>query len=688
MKKFVHACAILFVSCFAFAEPVTDAMARVVAQQWAVENQSAFGEMGYVEKVFGEYDADGTLLWWYVVMSNGGAVITAPDTRIEPVVTAIPLFDGSLPDNHPLRALLTRDMKSRLGILQSQNNAMPLLFSTASVSVTTNSSNNKVNEVIAKAEAKWERLASPRMLFSSTPITSGNPAVVVGLAKGFEEGGVFTHWNQGRLIFKNYNYSDGVYNLHTPNNYVAGCVATAGAALLQFFNVRGPFAKYTKTCAVTGVETSLTTKGLEYDWSILPTDLGGSASSDNDGILTDSQKDLLSRAVYDVGVCSMMQYNFNNSGESGAYAVCLITALRDNFGLSDMRYVQNPAPADFEKLIYGQNRCGIPVSLGIAGVNSAGKLIGHQVIAVGYGEDVDGTKYTRVFMGWSGNNDAWYSLPEIGLYSVVSEVGTMIGVNDETMAVYGRVTNEAGHGVAFAKVIVPKVNKVTVTDENGYWGMRIDPSNFANNWFRLPETVDICCTVDNVTTNKSTFEVGYEAQNKDKRVTFTNLVGYYFYSDLTNLTAALPDAVNFVVEATKGGVPHSWLNKYSTIVEQAYGDFEVAAVATSANGVNTVEQCYIAGLDPTVSTNKFKADITIAQNGEVSVSWNPDLNKKGALRQRVYDVVELSMNSESGKFIEDNVVSDVVCDEPFTLHTNEFGVRLFKVKVSLPSNLQ
>ncbi len=107
-----------------------------------LENHEAFGDFGSVTEVIAERGENDTILWWYVVMSDGGAIITAPDTRIEPVITVMDSYDGGIPENHPLRVLLTRDIKSRLASADALTVAAKMKF--ASSSVTTNSLSDSV----------------------------------------------------------------------------------------------------------------------------------------------------------------------------------------------------------------------------------------------------------------------------------------------------------------------------------------------------------------------------------------------------------------------------------------------------------------------------------------------------------------------------------------------------------------
>ncbi|MBR3084799.1 MAG: hypothetical protein IKH04_00205 [Kiritimatiellae bacterium] len=74
-------------------------------------------------------------------------------------------------------------------------------------------------------------------------------------------------------------------------------------------------------------------------------------------------------------------------------------------------------------------------------------------------------------------------------------------------------------------------------------------------------------------------------------------------------------------------VPLSWLDANAASHLAAHGgDYEAAANATSANGVNKVWQCYVAGIDPEDEDAKFKATIEMDADGKPVVKWNPPLS--------------------------------------------------------------
>ena len=88
--------------------------------------------------------------------------------------------------------------------------------------------------------------------------------------------------------------------------------------------------------------------------------------------------------------------------------------------------------------------------------------------------------------------------------------------------------------------------------------------------------------------------------------------------------AAAPNAT----QTTEVPVPYVWLEGYFPGVK----DYEACAKSLSANGINTVMEAYVAGLDPTDPHAAFEARIEMV-NGAPVVTPSPDL--KG---ERVYKV--------------------------------------------------
>jgi hypothetical protein len=95
--------------------------------------------------------------------------------------------------------------------------------------------------------------------------------------------------------------------------------------------------------------------------------------------------------------------------------------------------------------------------------------------------------------------------------------------------------------------------------------------------------------------------------------------------DCTVVYGVLPEE-----KTTTSGVPYSWLKeKAASILSANGGDYEAAARAQAANGINTVWECYVAGLDPTNEYSKFTAEIFL-MDGKPVVASEPDLGEERA----------------------------------------------------------
>lgn len=121
-------------------------------------------------------------------------------------------------------------------------------------------------------------------------------------------------WNQGNP-----------FNKYTPNNYVTGCVATAGAIVMKH---HGYPAKGTGSHSYTWNGKTLTANfGHDYDWASMPDKYDGTNDVAFDGV---------ARLMSDLGVAVEMQYDKDGSG---AYIGNLVTALQKYYGYSKLSHL-------------------------------------------------------------------------------------------------------------------------------------------------------------------------------------------------------------------------------------------------------------------------------------------------------------------------------------------------------------
>jgi len=245
-----------------------------------------------------------------------------------------------------------------------------------------------------------------------------------------------------------------VYNYYVTNGWCCGCVATAMAQLMRFNrHPSSAVSPRTFTCYIGNSQKakSLTMKGGTYDWDGMPLV--------PDSGITDAQCEMIGRICYDAGVSMHMHYGFNGQ-ESGAFPGFEFAPLVSVFGYANARsYVidEGTVPNDvIAGAILANLDAGYPVLLGIFGTSYDGDPAVHSIIADGYGF-IDGELYCHLNMGWSGQYDYWYRIPEIDVsgYFLFTDINTVVyNIFPEKTGelVTGRVLYPDGTAAAGAEV--------------------------------------------------------------------------------------------------------------------------------------------------------------------------------------------------------------------------------------------
>ena len=262
------------------ADAVSSDLALAAATAWVAANPG-FGARGAAVSAEAEYDG-ATLMWWVVRLADGGAVFVAPETSIDPVLAAVPRYGGALPAAHPLRAILSTDVANRRRVIAEASATPRARGSSVSRGVVTNAA---IAAVVSAAETRWTKLTTARPRARAVTPTA-NVVVVPGF--GDEADNAYLRfWNQedysGFSDLRSNAHFDPCFNLYTPlsaytgKHAVCGCVATAGAALLQYFGATGLTVNVKRDCYMDGEKMKLTTISAtnHYDWTILPQEIGG-----------------------------------------------------------------------------------------------------------------------------------------------------------------------------------------------------------------------------------------------------------------------------------------------------------------------------------------------------------------------------------------------------------------------------
>ncbi len=420
--------------CALFAREVTMAEATQVASAWAKRNSVFAGETSQIQTPIPVTDANGTLLYYKVMLGARGMVIVSGDTHLDPVIAALPeATSPEIPEGHPLAALLLEDISQR---------RTALVTSTAKLRTVSTA----VEEAVERNTARWDELLGSGGGLQTFALNAvGAPARVYAYPKPWSTRQI-THWNQTSSNEYVTLAEHTLYNMYLPGlngpSMYAGCVAIAGSAILEFFQVpEGPTGIPCKY-QLNYVENEIVTLGGKFDWSLLPEWRKGVT-------LSDDARKLLATVAADVGV--LVGTNYKNDG-SAATPSELAVAL-GHFGFTNASYTET---RDIAACVYPQVRAGAPVYLAIKDTSDGG---GHAVVAVGYGEDDGNQPYTRLFMGWGGQHDAWYALPTISQpeafsYEAIVGVVTAISRDENVLAICGRVTNTDGLGVPYEPVTI------------------------------------------------------------------------------------------------------------------------------------------------------------------------------------------------------------------------------------------
>lgn len=422
------------------ARPITREQAHAAAQAFAARGTVLGNRLGArAEKVDAFETANGGT-YFAAKMSGGGTLVLSGDDEFEPVVAILSGDEDltTIDKAAPIWALLDRDFSARQEALTK-------------------------GWASQESRLKWKRLVAARAAGGRTIAFAADP---------IETTAGITDLRVAPLVTARWSQSNHGENYYTPNRYVCGCVATAMSQIMHYF--KWPQAEvpvFTSNCAVDGKGQQMTAKGGVYDWANMP-DAGGT---------DEKTQEAIGRLTYDCGVSVRMQWA--QSG-SGAYTEDVAGALTDKFGyknaLAESRNPNTlPTSDDYlGKKVFASIDAGSPVEFGI---NNEQLNAGHAVVGDGYGF-VDDVSYVHINMGWGGQGNAWYHLPEIDYQSTSG--GTQYRASLLTTIIYnifpektgwvlsGRVVDDEGEPMANARITVLREGETVATlttSATGVW---------------------------------------------------------------------------------------------------------------------------------------------------------------------------------------------------------------------------
>jgi hypothetical protein len=438
------------------ASPVTSKQASAVVTGWLSLDQKPLGEAvgGSVLRVDTFTDKTGNPLYYAVYLDPTGFVIVAGDDLVEPIIAIARAgnYDPSL--SNPLGALVSNDMAARVAYVRQTKGAA-------------------LDKSALQAQAKWGQLGG----LGSGPVAKGLGSVSDVRVAPF----IQTTWDQGTAgnvgTTACYNYYTPPYGDGNVNNYWAGCVATAMAQLMRYYQYPTTgvgytaFTRYWDNNPDTYYLHGGNGAGGPYVWSNMP--LVPTSTP------TPTQCQAIGALVADAGATVNMSYTSTGSSSSLYDGK---NALLGTFQFASARYGynnNNSIGAGLVGMINPNLDARYPVMLSIYGAGVGG----HAVLADGYGYNAS-TLYHHLNLGWSGVNTAWYALPivdtGIGTFNEVDGCAYNTYTNGSGEIISGRVLDQIGRPVVGASVTANRSGGGTyaaTTDTNGIYALARIPSS-------------------------------------------------------------------------------------------------------------------------------------------------------------------------------------------------------------------
>ena len=382
-------------------------------------------------------DAQGTPLYHVVSLKPEGFVIVPADDLVEPIIAFAPSGKFVPSAENPLSLLLNHDLPRRMAFAKAPKAAI--------ASVSTNRPANKW----ALLEGAGNSGITPNAHIPSIADVRVSPLIQ-------------TLWDEQTAEGVNacYNYYTPPYGDGVSSNYPCGCVATATVQLMRYWQYpvtsvgtsSFPVTILMSTGYVFQAQSLRGGDGLggPYVWTNMPL-------TPSYGLSTLAQRKAIGALCADVAGAINMAYRATGSGAwmSG-------DALVNTFHYSNaIRYwtgnnFQTLSSTQLCAIVNPNLDAGCPVLLGI-------DPIGHAVACDGYGYNLS-TLYHHLNFGWSGNFNAWYTLPDSASdFTCVPECVYNVWTNGTGEIISGRILYRDGSPIAGATVTAVRQGGGTYT---------------------------------------------------------------------------------------------------------------------------------------------------------------------------------------------------------------------------------
>lgn len=414
----------------------------------------------------------GEPIYYVVYLQPSGFVIVSADDTIEPIIAFADdgVYDPS-PEN-PLCALVAQDLKSRIATVRRTSVLMSV-----TPQVAFSGSQKKWSYLISHAEISNDRFKP----MDIAPVCDDNLSDlrVPPLVK--------SKWGQSNVYDSN-DQPHACYNYCTPqiisgrisfvegqiDNYPCGCVAVALAQFMRY--QRYPLEP------VGPKKFNILVEEQETDRWLLGGD-GPDGAYNWDYLIAEPNEDTTDKQCRAIGVLChdaaiAIETEFGPEG-SGASLDNVTKALLETFQYENAlwaekegAYVENKY---FISLINPNLDAGIPVILGFR--NDDYPQMGHAALCDGYGYNMS-ILYHHMNMGWEGQHDCWYSLPDITvsdtvLYNTITQSVYNIFTNCTGEIISGRIIDADGKPfedvTVTAKSETDANDHTTLTNDNGIY---------------------------------------------------------------------------------------------------------------------------------------------------------------------------------------------------------------------------
>lgn len=410
----LHTCIVLLAATACYPATMTAQNAKEAVSGWLTQPSEPLGaKLGKpVDHIETCLDDKGGALYHVVHLNPSGFIITSADDEIEPIIAFSENGRYEKDPDNPLFALLNRDLKVRhasLGrkTLRKANGDSPKdrweLFKACSPEAA-----HRKDSQASSLEAKTLEYVSDIW----APIL------------------VQSEWSQRDVA------GMPCYNYYTPSNMPAGCVAIAMAQVMRYH--RDPTSGIGiihRQITVDGTPVDAYTRGGNgsggpYYWDSMP--LIPNAST------PEAERQAIGALCYDAGVLVQMDYTAHGSGASMNDAA---RVLRDEFQYRQSVYADlagiDPEHYKFKRMVIPNVVAGYPVIMAWPE---------HAFIADGYGYNGP-VPYYHLNMGWDGDGNLWYNLPDDLFPNVIYSCIYNINPRGTWEMVCGKVTDSSGFPV-------------------------------------------------------------------------------------------------------------------------------------------------------------------------------------------------------------------------------------------------